>query len=134
MSKQRPGDRQHRKIADKGKVNQITLLWVSASKRNRTILYIYGATLSGVLRLYCSYRHFHTKHSSLRRFFVSQNRVGGWGCLTCGVKILIVMKWWWWWWSKFWVLYFYETFIYYRGCLNLNRYQRILCRKIFLWV
>ena len=32
-----PRERENRKIADKRKVNQITLLWGSASKRNRKL-------------------------------------------------------------------------------------------------
>ena len=36
------------------------------------------------------------------------------------------------WWSKFWVLYFYETFICYRRCLNLNCYIGKKVQKNFL--
>ena len=61
IMKQTSGERQNRKIAFKGKVNQINLLWGSASKHNRTLLYMYEATFCGVLKyLYqlpsCSYQ------------------------------------------------------------------------------
>ena len=49
IRKQTPGERQNRKIAVKGKVNQITLHWGFASKRKRTLQNIYEATLCGVL-------------------------------------------------------------------------------------
>ena len=58
IRKQTSGERQNKKIAFKGKVNQINLLWGSASKHNRTLLFMYEATLCVVLRHYCSNRHF----------------------------------------------------------------------------
>ena len=37
-------------------------------------------------------------------------------------------------WSNFWVFDLYETYIYYRSCLDLKRYTRKMCTTNVLWV
>ena len=56
---------------------------------------MYEATFCGVLRYCISYRHVHTKHSSLWRLWVSPKEVGGFKALGEKFSFFLVLVIWW---------------------------------------